>query len=288
MKSTRLLDELLHWIREREHIRINKNVMKKPPPWTNDPILRNNRFCNVRREDDKVTKWIWKFYGLGGGDSDTPREHIQTALTVARMVNWPETLERLGYPTVGWTPEYREHFMEVFSEMRYEGKKAWTGAYMVTGGFSKGGEFKEQIIARVLDGAATRPRIVHGDSLHSAADKIATPGIGDFLSAQIIADLKWTSLLNTADDWYTWCAPGPGSIMGLNFLFDRPRTHYVPNDRFIDEVNQVRGFIQKEAGLLLCAQNTQNCLCELSKYIRAKYFNERLKNSYSPGRTYTL
>ena len=28
------------------------------PPWTNDNVLANVRFCNVRREDDAVTRWI--------------------------------------------------------------------------------------------------------------------------------------------------------------------------------------------------------------------------------------
>lgn len=50
-------DWAVHWIIEREKIRIKKET-GEPFPWTEDPILKAYRFCNVRREDDTVTKWI--------------------------------------------------------------------------------------------------------------------------------------------------------------------------------------------------------------------------------------
>jgi hypothetical protein len=53
----------------------------------------------------------------------------------------------------------------------------------------------------------------------------------------------------------------------------------IPGPNFIAEVNEIRQLIGNKVGLQLCAQNTQNCLCELSKYLRAKN-GERLKNKY--------
>lgn len=268
------LKDLLYWVKERDRMRLRKEVDGAPPPWTDDPIMANNRWCNVHREDDKVTRWIFKNWLC------KPDQHLQIAACIGRVVNWPETLVLLGYPKDGWSPAYRSNWLKTFEDLRRAGKKAWTGAYMVTGGYSAGGEPKEVIIARVLDGAAERPHIQIHDTLAVAAEKLATPGIGTFLAAQVIADLKHTPLLEAADDWWEWCAPGPGSTMGLNFLHDRPRAKPLPPSQFMDEVNQVRTFILKELGVGLCAHNTQNCLCELSKYIRAKYFGERLKNSY--------
>lgn len=279
LQNTQYLGDLIHWIRQRELIRVRKELSRLPPPWTDDPIIANNRWCNIRREDDKVTKWIWQWAGVG--QRHFP-EHVQTALTVARMVNWPDTLEQLKYPLAGWTSEYRKHWLEVFESIRARKGKAWTGAYMVTGGYSEGGETKEAIIARVIDHAEARVRVEHGDSLHIAADKIMCPGIGLFLSAQIVADLKWTPLLKDAVDWNTWCAPGPGSTMGLNFIHKRQRTHSIPLEQFQEEVWDIKNFILHETTIFLDAQNTQNCLCELSKYVRAKHFGERLKNQYHP------
>ena len=51
------LDRLLYWVTERESIRIQR-LQGKAPPWTDDPILRQYRFCNVRRMDDAVSQWL--------------------------------------------------------------------------------------------------------------------------------------------------------------------------------------------------------------------------------------
>lgn len=275
------LNDLTYWIQQRELIRIRKEDQKLPPPcWTSDNIMATNRWCNVHREDDKVTRWIFKEF-MSKNLSNT---NIPIAMFVARLVNWPDTLQELTYPADGWTTAYRCHFLHIFAQRRESGLKCWTGAYMVTGGYSAGGETKEVIIARVLDGAADvcdeflkeRPK-----TLEEASLILTTPGVGSFLVAQILADLKHTDHLNQAKDWWSWCAPGPGSQMGLNFIHDRDRTHQIPAAQFRIEVNQIQQIVYDIIGMKLCAQNTQNCLCELSKYIRAKYMGERLKNRYT-------
>ena len=48
---------LFYWVAERERIRVRKES-GQPFPWTDDPILATYRFCNVRREDDRVTIWV--------------------------------------------------------------------------------------------------------------------------------------------------------------------------------------------------------------------------------------
>lgn len=275
------LPDLIYWIQQREQIRIRKEVEQKPPPWTSDNIIANNRWCNVHREDDKVTRWIFDNFMPRHRKEDT----IPLAMCVARLVNWPDTLRDLSYPADGWTVAYRAGFLRVIAARRIAGLKSWTGAYMVTGGFSRGGEPKEVIMARVLDGAADKCDqflAKYPTTLSESSVILTTPGIGSFLVAQILADLKNTDHLKKATDWWSWCSPGPGSIMGLNFIHDRPRSYVPTHEQFIKEVNHIREFIGKEIDMYICAQNTQNCLCELSKYIRAKYLKERLKNTYLP------
>lgn len=48
---------ILAFIRERERVRQAKE-RGDPFPWTTDSIISGNRFCNVRREDDRVTRWV--------------------------------------------------------------------------------------------------------------------------------------------------------------------------------------------------------------------------------------
>jgi hypothetical protein len=51
---------LFYWVREREEIRRRKDSGHPPKSWTTDEILLTYRFCNVRREDDRVTIWVRK------------------------------------------------------------------------------------------------------------------------------------------------------------------------------------------------------------------------------------
>lgn len=269
------LQDLLYWIKEREKIRHLKES-GAPRPWTDDPILGSYRFCNVYREDDKVTRWIMSNWL----DTNPQSDQLAFAAGVARMVNHPDTLQEIGFPH-NWNPQ---HFIAVFEDRKRRNLKSWTSAYMITGGYSEGGVPKEVLIGRILTQLHSQLKdnpIVTTDTLESASKKIKVNGIGTFLGGQIIADLKNTHLLGYASDWHSWCAVGPGSTAGLNYLYDRPPC-ILPEDIFRKEVQEVRGLVFDNTGHDLCAQNTQNVLCEFSKYVRTKYYGGRPKASYPP------
>lgn len=268
------LDDLLYWVNEREQMRIRKESGTRP--YSTDPIMAETRWCNVRREDDRVTDWIHRNWLNQQVHPDT----MAFAMCVARMVNWPDTLVELGFP-YEWGPH---SFIATLAARKARGDKVWTSAYMITGGYSAGGESKEVIIARVLTGAHDRlthpkTRINAGDTLEEAWHKIQTPGIGSFLAAQVVADLKHTTPLQHAKDWNYWCAVGPGSTKGLNFLHDRPPHHAINQKDFVKEVNEVRELL-RHSGWDLDAQNVQNCLCEFHKFIKIKYHGGRAKTRY--------
>ena len=274
------INDLVHWIVEREQVRIRKEC-DKPKPWSQDPILQTTRFCNVRREDDKVTKWLRKNWF----DPHALHPNLAFSACLARVVNWPATLEQLGFPLT-WSPK---EFIETMGRLSANGsQKIWGGAYMVTGGYSAGGETKQVIMARVLDNAyANCAELTHMrqsgflHTLEEAYDFVQqTPGLGSFLAAQVIADLKYTPLLLGTPDWVTFCAPGPGSTMGLNFLAGRPPTKSIPQKQFVQEVNDLRTWLADNQIADLTAHDTQNCLCEFSKYVRIKYKGGRAKTRY--------
>ena len=50
-------DKVLLFINKREVIRCLREK-GLPPPWINDPILQKWSFTNVRREDDRTTRWV--------------------------------------------------------------------------------------------------------------------------------------------------------------------------------------------------------------------------------------
>ena len=57
-------------MRERENIRLRRE-QGLSRPWTSDPFLQHYRFCNIRREDDRTTRWIAEHWR-------TPHQPIRT------------------------------------------------------------------------------------------------------------------------------------------------------------------------------------------------------------------
>jgi hypothetical protein len=107
------VDRLLTFVAERETIRI-KRAENSPWPWTTDPILQTYSFCNVRREDDKTTKWIARnFREPHAGEPD-----LWFATVVARLVNLIGTLAALGFP-VPWDPNWFLDVMAARGKERY-------------------------------------------------------------------------------------------------------------------------------------------------------------------------
>jgi hypothetical protein len=56
-KTAMHTEEFMKFIVEREAVRAAREY-GKPWPWTADPILQQYKFCNVQREDDRVTRWV--------------------------------------------------------------------------------------------------------------------------------------------------------------------------------------------------------------------------------------
>jgi hypothetical protein len=55
LDSTSTTTRFVYFVGERETIRLRRES-GQPRPWTDDPILAAWSFCNVRREDDRVSR----------------------------------------------------------------------------------------------------------------------------------------------------------------------------------------------------------------------------------------
>ena len=81
------LDRYLYWQVERENIRIQKEVSKLPPPWTDDSILQQYKFCQVFREEDRTTRWLKKHIREPMRNSSD----VLMAVVIFRWFNWIPT-----------------------------------------------------------------------------------------------------------------------------------------------------------------------------------------------------
>lgn len=284
-------DTLFYWINERESIRIKKDS-NLPKPWTTDPILQTYKFCNVHREHDKVSKWICNEWLV----PNERHPNLWFAMVVARLFNWPPTLEIIGFPSNNF-PEHIEHWRHSLKGIRSAGGKVFTGAYLVSTNGVKMDKI-DYILDRVLlpiwtNGRAPSIEIVNygegignqleSETLQSYWNELRQfDGLGSFMAGQVVADLKFAMPLIEATDWYNWAPLGPGSIRGLNRFYGRPVDKRLSQDKGLEELIQIQQLIEQRLDMLLPVHNVQNCMCEYDKYLRVKNGEGRPRSLY-PG-----
>lgn len=255
--------ELSYWVMERENIRIKKET-GRPKPWTRDPILRDYKFCNVRREDDRVTKWIHENWLLPYKSS--PK--VAFAMCVARHFNWPDTLAEIGFPDV-WEPA---RLKERLKHLRNrEGKKIYTGAYMVStcGRAMDKLDYSFDVVLTPLHDHLAAP--VQGQTLESYWEELQKhSSFSSFMAGQVVADLKFIAPLLFASDWDLFAPLGPGSIRGLNRYFGRPINAPVKQAQGTNELKEIQAMLRTMTGNSIALHNVQNCMCEFDKYLRLK------------------
>lgn len=276
---------LYHWICERENARINKEAGFKKP-WTHDKIIQQYRFCNVHRSDDKVTRWIVNNWC---GPNYTS-ENMVLAMVAARTVNWPDTLDEIGFPNFqdaeGFAT-WRERARMRMKARRDRGEKVWTGAYLVsTNGHTmdKIDYILNMVWTPIYENFRWENFTESLSVFHKALMRF--DGMGSFMAAQVVADLKYTWVLKDAPDWHTWSAIGPGSRRGLNRYFGDEYTKLdasIPEPLYHRYIAELRENIRTVLGMELHAQDVQNVLCEFDKYMRTLKGEGRPRSKYDGG-----
>jgi alpha-glutamyl/putrescinyl thymine pyrophosphorylase clade 1 len=272
--------ELFKFIVERERVRQRKEA-GLPKPWSKDPIFQNYRFCNVYRELDTVTQWIttnWRH-------KHPEDRHVWFAMAVARYVNWPESLAEIGYP-VPWNPA---HFVKVLKDRASRGEKVFSAAYVTMTPLSSKGQPKEEYLAEHILTPLWEMRENYapweGQTLEEFHTRLMTHhGVGSFMAAQIVADVKYTRPLSGAEDWRSFTAQGMGSERGLNRLCVLPLKKKWGAKAFKYTMAELQldidaRMVREDLGLVH-RQDLQNCLCEFDKYERIRLNEGRVRSKY--------
>jgi hypothetical protein len=279
------LTQLLYWVSEREKIRQRREA-GEPPPWTDNTIMQEWSCTNVRREDDRVTRWIAKHWREKHADNP----HVWFALAVARLVNWVATLAAIGFP-VPWS---REHFIDVCQHCERAGGTVWSNSYLIPGGPK--GMPKREHVADLLDDlwlarSALQPK--PGMTLNTWHQMLERRrGLGSFLAGQIVADAKFIEPLASAPDWMTFATSGPGSRKGLNRVLGRPVDAPWDEQEWRAVFHRMRAVatpeLEKRSIKDLSASDLQNCLCELDKFERVRLGEGKPKRRFELHEAETL
>lgn len=275
---------LLSWMMKREAIRLLR-VAGEPWPWTDDPILRDYKFCNVFRRFDRTTehycKWMVKCFEQG---------FSPTLNTMAyRLFNLPSTMDRL--PPVKRLPSYTWRVR--LEAMHASARTMFGSAYMITNARSSMPKYKlvlqslEAACAESTEYSTTRiDRMLLKNSrmqqLHWALCRL--PMVGPFLAYEIVTDLRY---YYNFDDVNEWANLGPGARRGLNRLhgFDI-RTRWNAHAA-LDKMQHLLHAVRQDwpwanTKDLLHLREIEHSLCEYDKYTRVKTGQGRMKSKYIP------
>ena len=265
------VDDFNRFMVERHNIFIRKEINNEPYPWSDDAILTDYSFCNVYRELDRVTIWIRENWREPYAD----HPNLPFAMAVARQINWPDTLEEIGFPEE-WRPQHVKNIME---DRMANKQKVYTGAYMLTG--TLGGTKIEQTVDKILTPLYANFPCDFSSIENSWKSFLPYAGFSDFMSYEVVTDLRHTKWLKDAPDIMTWANPGPGAMRGLNRIFGRPLDSKQKKPLFIQEMRDLLALLNNEP-LPLEMRDIEHCLCEFDKYERTRLGQGRPRARYKP------
>lgn len=270
-------NRFLYWIEERELIRALKTKGRERP-WTDDPILSSYRFCNVRRMDDKVSRWLLENWYKPYFN----HPNMLQAVACARFFNKPEALAQITSIVFskGWKPQ---SILKTLRDYRDKGNTVFNGAYMVRGndGIDKIDCVLNHYINHLWE---VRLDTTSMDLSHQTIN--ACYGFGSFMAGQIVADLRW-AIDGTWRDKRSWAPQGPGSTRGICRLYgEKPTPTGVSTEEFKGRMAYVIELVASTLPRIykkLEGIDVQNCLCEYDKYERALWGQGRPKSKYQGG-----
>jgi hypothetical protein len=256
----------------------------KPWPWTNDLILQQYRFTEIYRERDRTSLHYQKTVRDRYGDKNS---WVLPGTVLYRWFNRISTCNELFNQ-----PDLEGNY-SVFERYVLSGCKNKsillecidrippphiTGAFIITGeqGYEKGPGvvsyfhmWAQKPWAATWDFWSKNPPLLEGMYEWLRTD---SRGLGSFMAAQLVADLKYVSFMRDTSDWWSWASPGPGSKKGLNIIHGRPMDAPWKDAEWlkgIQALNKIENVSLAPLGPFHC-QDTQNHLCEFSKYEKVR------------------
>lgn len=292
------LDRFWRFVCERQWIWHRRIAERLPPPWTDDPVLRSERFTNVYRELDPGTKYVIEHVL----ELDAPRPDKLFNVMLYRLVGRSDTHAALGFQSLA---TFESSDMErTLKQLRSSGRPPFTAAYMVSAYASMGSSDKIENIVRLFS-------LLHAgfDEFFSRVDDCMSPaevhatlrsayGFGNFLAYQVLVDLLYPlrfyrnrGVLPFSHD--DWASPGPGAQRGITMLLrpdiSRPHLEVMRwlRDHQHDEFARLGldfPSLEDATGtpVAISLANIQNCLCEFHKYVKISAGTGRGRRKFTP------
>lgn len=315
---------------DRYKIHLRKDVKKLPAPWTDNSILQEFKFTNVRREHDRQSKYLIE--NITNNDSLTLEDKIVNSFLFRAWNNWL-TLRDFGFPYSAdriYSPKLKSRIRSKFGILNEKDpNRLWYNNAYNQGGTKSAWKFENadlkddkqidptEIPLRPLNVGIWLGRGNVVEKLLNAKDQkecfeiIKTVrGFADFLAYQVFVDLTYIEDFPFSENEFV--IAGPGCKKGLDYLFkNRDGMTYeecifwlrnmINSEEYClftsDKLyfrEELKGYSHKSYEPLklfsdlprfdrcVNVMSLENCMCELSKYIRAVNGTGRPKNRYKP------
>ena len=251
-------------------------------PWTNNPILREYKFCNVYRELDAGTIWCREHIREPFAEHESLFFNIAAYRSVNAIGTWEDIYaseeKATGIPFIAsYDPD---RVREAMTSRRSRGERIFTNAHMLTG-LHCGDKIVQctDYTFRVLWDKREELAPTLDDNLQSAFNKLLNakvPAIGKFLAYEIITDLRHTRYLRHATDIHTWASAGNGATRGIERVLGIYKKGISRSwdqaelTKIMKEILDASRSILPEWMPYLEMRDIEHTLCEFDKYERAR------------------
>ena len=234
----------------------------EPGPWTTNPVMANRKFTNMFRVLDPGSQFVFEL------DTEDPMDVI-TRLVFYRLTNRPETWDALRerwdrYPLAADFSDDSDALLKDLMAYRDAGNQVFSGAYIIIpepGTTNDKVEGAVSVTRRfVLEKAEEFLKAQTEDERFAVLR--STPGLGPFLSMQILAD--WGYLQAEEPD-LSFVVAGPGARRGAKALNPDMSAEDVIYDAATAWMVSDEPLLE---GRPLTPMDVQNTFCEFGKYLK--------------------
>lgn len=283
--------ELVWYIRERERIRDRKES-KCGKPWTTDTVLQSARFCNVWREDDRVTR-----YERSVTDGKSQLEQLQ-AILFLRHTNSIKAFEEFVVGADIIDEDDNDDYLVNDAMICWESNRPARSRLMYVDAFyhyiysdsRRKVEELHELLSRTRTGELAHEAILAFRKHADAALGFKEPyyGYNPFWAYEIYTSLTSRIWFGPTQDDFVHL--GPGVFAAIDRLYPRDlfpnRTTYMDDFLCLTDVHRslLHSFeydpIIRASRRKWTLRNTEHNLCEWRKYFQIKHENKPIRRPY--------
>ena len=273
-----------------------KKLKGEEPPWTDDPILQEYKFCNSYRVNDRVSQYLLKnviYNGKKYSDED-----MLFRIILFKLFNKESTWELLlkKFDDITLKTFDMKEYSKTLENAISNGEKIYNDAYISCANKAFGYDRKHDnhlaLINKIFIVDKSYRKIKNAKTMEEAFNIIRSyPLIGNFMAYQLVTDINYSEVVNWSEDEFT--VAGPGSERGIKKCFidkgkmsneDIIRYMYKNQEKEFKRLNlDFKPIGNRKLQLIDC----QNIFCELDKYCRQaipdlKSNRTKIKKRYVP------